>query len=157
MGENDRIGNVNRPEGAAEGAPGGAPGAVAEGAAQPSGFTMIRRGLTRRCPWCGGGDLFPSWFTTRERCPTCGLRLDRGETDFWIGAWMLNLVGVETVFTILLVIGIVILWPDVPWGTVTWAGVIGMIALPLLLFPFSRTLWLAIDMTLHPNGESEVD
>ena len=149
MVENDRIGNENRPTGARRVTP--------DGSVEPSGFRMILRGLRRRCPWCGGGDLFPSWFTTRERCPRCGLRLDRGETDFWIGAWMLNLVGVETVFTALLVIGIVILWPDVPWAAVTWTGVVGMIALPLLLFPFSRTLWLSIDMALHPKGESDFD
>ncbi|HUF11775.1 MAG TPA: DUF983 domain-containing protein [Longimicrobiales bacterium] len=153
MAENERIGNASRPTDAVEGAAGGA----VDEAAEPSGVRMIRRGLARRCPWCGGGNLFPSWFTIRDRCPTCGLRLDRGETDFWIGAWMLNLVGVETAFTALLVTGIVILWPDVPWRAVTWTGVIGMIALPLLLFPISRTLWLAIDMTLHPKGETDFE
>ena len=117
----------------------------------PPHATLLLRGLRRHCPRCGERDVFASWFATRERCPACGLRLDRGETDFWIGAWMLNLVGVELAFTALLVLAVVILWPDVPWTVVTWTGVAGMIALPLLFFPVSRTLWLAIDLALRPD------
>lgn len=111
----------------------------------------IARGLTGRCPRCGGRDLFTSWFAMRDRCPTCALRLDRGEHDFWIGAWMLNLVGVETAFALLLLAGAVAVWPDVSWRALTWIGVAGMVALPLLLFPVSRTLWLAIDLVFQPD------
>jgi hypothetical protein len=93
----------------------------------------------------------------RERCPSCGLRLDRGEADFWIGAWMVNLVGVETVFVVLVGIVVVLLWPDVPWDAVTWIGVAGMVLLPLLLFPVSRTLWLAIDMLFQPHRPGDFD
>lgn len=128
-----------------------APGAASHPPPLPSRGTLLGRGLTRRCPRCGERDVFESWFRSRECCPRCHMRLNRGEHDFWIGAWMLNLVGVETVFALLLVALIVALWPDVPWPAITWAGVIGMIALPLLLFPVSRTLWLAIDMTFQPE------
>ena len=121
----------------------------------PGGATLLRRGLMRRCPMCGGGGLFASWFTMRERCPTCALRLDRGEHDSWSGAWMLNLVGVETVFVLLMALVVLALWPDVPWRAITWLGVIGMLALPLLLYPLSRTLWLAIDLAFQPARESD--
>ena len=117
----------------------------------PTRSTLLARGLLRRCPRCGERDVFESWLRSRKRCPRCGMHLDRGEHDFWIGAWMLNLVGVETVFALLLVVGVVALWPDVPWQAVTWIGVVGMVLLPVLLFPVSRTLWLAIDMTVQPE------
>ena len=123
--------------------------------ATPGGATLLARGLARRCPMCGGRDLFPGWFAMRERCPSCGLRLDRGEHDFWIGAWMLNFVGVETLFVLLVVAGVALVWPDVPWTLVTWLGALGMLALPLLLFPTSRTLWLAIDLSFQPARESD--
>ena len=126
--------------------------AAATGApALPSRAALLGRGLARRCPRCGERDVFESWFRSRERCPSCGQRLDRGEHDFWIGAWMLNLVGVETLFALLLVGVVVALWPDVPWRAITWTGVAGMILLPLLLFPVSRTFWLAIDMAAQPE------
>jgi uncharacterized protein (DUF983 family) len=121
----------------------------------PATGALLARGLVRRCPMCGGGDLFSSWFTMRERCPTCGLRLNRGEHDSWSGAWMLNLVGVETVFVLLMALVVIALWPDVPWRAITWLGVLGMLALPLLLYPISRTLWLAIDLSFQPARESD--
>ena len=93
----------------------------------------------------------------RARCPNCGLRLDRGESDFWIGAWMLNLVGAETVFALLLAAGVVLLWPDVPWTAVTWIGALGMLLIPLALFPVSRTLWLAIDMVFQPHRSGDFE
>ena len=105
--------------------------------ATPGRGRLLSRGIARRCPMCGGGDLFASWFAMRERCPACGLRLDRGEHDSWSGAWMLNLVGVETVFVLLMGMVVLALWPDVPWRAITWLGVIGMLALPLLLYPLS--------------------
>ena len=121
----------------------------------PPRLTMLARGLVQHCPMCGGGGLFPSWFEMRERCPTCGIRLQRGEHDFWSGAWMLNLVGVETVFVLLMAGGVILAWPNVSWKAVMWIGVIGMLALPLLLFPSSRTLWLAIDLGFQPARESD--
>ena len=121
----------------------------------PGRGTLLGRGIARRCPMCGDGDLFASWFAMRERCPSCGLRLDRGEHDSWSGAWMLNLVGVETVFVLLMGVVVLALWPDVPWRAITWLGVIGMLALPLLLYPISRTLWLAIDLSFQPARESD--
>ncbi len=68
---------------------------------------------------------------------------------------MLNLVGVETVFVLIMAALAIALWPDVPWRAITWIGVIGMLALPLLLYPISRTLWLAIDLTFQPPRESD--
>jgi len=117
--------------------------------------TLVGRGLLGRCPVCGGGDLFPSWFEMRDRCPSCRLRLDRAEHDFWTGAWMLNLVGVEAVFVLIMAGVIVALWPNVPWNAVTWVGVLGMLGLPLLLFPVSRTLWLALDLVFQPPRETD--
>ena len=32
---------------------------------------LLRRGLRRRCPLCGGGDVFETFFQVRERCPRC--------------------------------------------------------------------------------------
>lgn len=121
----------------------------------PARTTLLARGFARRCPMCGAHDLFPSWFAMRDRCPGCGLRTDRGEHDFWAGAWMLNLVGAETLFALLLAAGVIVVWPDVPWRVVTWIGVSGMLVLPLLLYPVSRTLWLAIDLSVQPARESD--
>jgi len=48
----------------------------------------------------------------------------------------------------------VITWPGVPWNAV-WAGaVLLMVAAPFLLYPLSRTTWLAFDLLFRPKHES---
>jgi hypothetical protein len=87
----------------------------------------------------------------QERCPTCGLALERGErSDFWLGAYVFNLVFGE-----LLAIGIPIIWmiasaPNQPWTRIEILAVILCVTLPCLFFPFSRTLWLAWDLSFRP-------
>ena len=40
---------------------------------------LLRRALLLKCPHCGGGGIFESFFKLKAHCPTCGLRLERGE------------------------------------------------------------------------------
>jgi len=91
----------------------------------------------------------------RERCPRCALPLERGESqDYWLGGMMFNIVLSELLAV--LVVGFVVLatWPRVPW-TPIWIGAVAlMVAAPFLLFPLSRTVWLAFDLMFRPRHES---
>jgi len=66
-------------------APSDAPGSAApetsaaSAPAEPGTLAASVRGITRRCPRCGSGGLFAGWFTIREACPRCRLRLQREE------------------------------------------------------------------------------
>ena len=62
--------------------------------ARASNLKMLLRALARRCPNCGSRGIFASYTELRESCPTCGLRLHRGEDDYFIGAYLLNLIAV---------------------------------------------------------------
>jgi uncharacterized protein (DUF983 family) len=110
------------------------------------------RAVLLRCPRCGGGSILKSWLKMKERCPTCGLALERGEhSDFWIGAYVFNLAFGE-----LLAIGIPIIWmirsaPNQPWGKIEALAAVLCIVLPIFFFPFSRTLWLAWDLSFRPS------
>jgi len=104
--------------------------------------------MTRRCPWCGGGKLIRHWLSMRDRCPRCGLRLEPEEGAF-LGALALN-YGV----TGAAVIGLLVAWlavtlPDVHVLPLTVAGVVVAVAVPILFFPFSKTIWVAVDLILH--------
>lgn len=114
-------------------------------------LTYCGRALRRRCPNCGAGHLFDGWMRPRERCDRCALRFDRGERDFFYGAFMFNLIAAELAFVVLLVVVIVATWPTVPWTAVTWGSVLMVVAAPLLLYPFSRGLWLAFDLLFRPH------
>ncbi|HJR41607.1 MAG TPA: DUF983 domain-containing protein [Gemmatimonadaceae bacterium] len=110
---------------------------------------LFWRALTLRCPACGAWGLFRSWFRLHERCPRCGLRLERGEHDYFLGSMMFNLVVAELIYVTLVVLFIVWRWPDVPWDFLQYGGVLFMIAAPFLLFPLSKTIWLAFDLMLR--------
>lgn len=110
----------------------------------------IRRGLRRRCPVCGERDIFRTWLETRASCPRCGLRLDRGEADFFLGGFTINFIAAELVLALFLLAAVAATWPDVPWSWLGWIGAPLMVLAPILFFPFSRTLWLAVDLTMRP-------
>lgn len=109
---------------------------------------MLRRAARLRCPRCGGGGLFTRWFGMVPVCPTCRLDFER-EEGYWTGAMMVNLAVTEGVFLVVFVGLVLATAPDVPWRTVLIVVVALNLALPLVFFPFSRTLWLAGDLALR--------
>ena len=120
------------------------------------GLRLYARAARLRCPHCGGGRLLESWFRLRPRCPTCGLRLDRGEEDFFLGAMMFNLVLSEGLLALGLVGLLVATWPDVPWTFLQFGFVALMVLAPFFFFPFSKTIWLASDILMRPVTEEEM-
>ncbi|HEX6809353.1 MAG TPA: DUF983 domain-containing protein [Gemmatimonadaceae bacterium] len=122
----------------------------------PSRATLIGRALVLRCPRCGGRGIRRSWFKFKHACPTCDLAFERGESeDYWLGAYMFNLVAAEFVSVGIAVVVIVALWPVVPWNAVWILAVVLAIVMPLLFFPFSRDLWLSFDLMFRPVGKGE--
>lgn len=84
-----------------------------------------------------------------ESCPRCGLRFEREAEGYWLGAMAINLGVTEAVFGALFVAGMVATWPDVPWGWLTVLAVAVNAIVPLVFYPFSKTLWVAVDALLH--------
>lgn len=110
-----------------------------------------------RCPNCGGGGIFKSWFHLRERCPTCGLPLERQESeDYFLGGMMLNIIVVELAFVFGLILWGVLAWPNIPWDLFQDVGVPFMIIAPILFYPLSKTLWLAFDLVFRPARPEEL-
>ena len=130
---------------------------IAQRAGKRPGFLgLLGRGVLLRCPRCGHGDIRQGWFKLKERCAHCDLALERGESeDYWLGAYAINLVAAELV-ALLMVVGLILATlPAVPWGAVVWLGLAGALLTPILFFPFSRTLWLALDLYAHPLEQGD--
>ena len=123
---------------------------------RPSAAKSILRALLRRCPNCGSPGIFAGYTTLKERCPKCGLRLHRGETDYFIGAYLLNLVAVELLFALVLAVVFITTYPNTPWALLQWGGLVLMIAGAVLCYPFSKALWLAADIIFRPVSEEEL-
>ncbi len=118
--------------------------------------SMIWRALTLRCPHCGGRRVLASWFRLKERCPRCKLHLHREEGDYFLGAYMIMLITMETVFAFGLLIVLMVTWPNPPWEAIQWVGAGVLIAGILIAYPFAKTLWLAIDLMFRPVSATEL-
>jgi hypothetical protein len=66
-----------------------------------------------------------------------------------VGAMIVNIAVTELVFGVVLVGGIVLWWPDVPWVPLTIAAIAINATVPVLFYPWSKTIWMAVDVLLH--------
>lgn len=117
---------------------------------------LFWRAVRLRCPNCGGGPLFSSWFRMAHRCPSCGLPLERGEEGYQVGSYMFNIVAAELVFAGIFLAIIAATWPDPPWTELQVGGVALMIVAPFVFFPFSKTVFLAFDLVFRPARPEEL-
>jgi uncharacterized protein (DUF983 family) len=118
---------------------------------------MLRRGLVKRCPRCGEGHLFRTYWSIRDRCPRCGLRFVR-EEGYFTGVYLLNFTLVLTVL-FAMVMGFAVWRSGNPDGSVVGflvAGVAVAVLVPILGYPFARTTWIALDLIMTPMELEEI-
>jgi uncharacterized protein (DUF983 family) len=120
----------------------------------PTARALVRGG-TKRCAVCGQGHLFRRWFTMIDRCPRCDLRFERMEGQ------MTGNVGVNTIVSfgmlmIVLFVGTFAFWPEPPIVAIVVAAAIVTVVFPVAFHPFSKTIWLAIDLSMRPPEPDEV-
>lgn len=111
---------------------------------------LFSRALLLRCPVCGNGGIFVSWFKIKERCPHCGFVFGRGESGYQLGSMALDLVIPLIIWFVSFFAILYFTWPNPPWALLQWGSVVLMIALPLLLYPVSHTLAIALDVLVRP-------
>ena len=111
---------------------------------------QLWRALKLRCPNCGRGRIFFRWVKSFEHCSKCGFRYDRGEADYYIGAYTLNLIIAELIVVAAIIVAIVYWWPDVPWKALPWALLGPAILGPFVTYPWSKSLWLGLDLIFRP-------
>ena len=107
------------------------------------------------CPICAKGPLFRGYFDNPERCPACGYYFMR-ETGYFLPH-----VAIGYVATVLVALGS---WPVLRYvfrirSPALTLGI--MIAVALLFgiwfIRYSKVIWLAIDLTLHPPGAEDFE
>ena len=91
----------------------------------------------------------------RDDCPRCDLHFERIE-GHWIGA-----IAMNTVLSLLVLLGILVggfaaSYPDSPNIALLWACLAAGAFGPLFFHPFSRTLWLALDLAMRPVVPDEI-
>lgn len=113
---------------------------------------MLWRGLTKRCPFCGGRGIFDSWLHMKAACPSCKHHFNQ-EEGFYIGAYAFNFAITEGLVLLSLIPYVVLssMNPDVERPVLPFviAGVLATIVGPIIFYPISRTLWVALDLTVR--------
>lgn len=115
---------------------------------QPPLSRALLRGLLKRCPYCGEQKIFRRWFTLLPECQRCGVRFER-EEGYWTGAMAVNIGVTELVFLGALVLGLVLTWPRPPVAALLAVTVGLNLLVPVVFYPFSKTIWISIDLVLH--------
>lgn len=111
--------------------------------------TLIGRGLAKRCPVCGRGRVFSSWFQMLDRCSVCGYNFER-EEGYWVGALIVNITFAEAWFAVLFAVVLIATLPDVAWVPLLVVALVTNGLLPVIFYPYSRSLWMAVDLYFHP-------
>lgn len=111
-------------------------------------FQIIARGLTLCCPNCGGRTLFVHWLKMHERCARCGLLFER-EEGFFLGAMVFN-YALTTLIAVVLV-AVLLLSGAISTAIAVIAAIATSLALPLLFYPASKSLWLMTYYLFVPN------
>jgi uncharacterized protein (DUF983 family) len=107
-------------------------------------WEAIRKAL---CPHCFRGHIFRGWIAVHERCPTCGIRLQR-EPGYFVGAMYISYgLSLPPGFLLLFIFWLWLDWPFFQAG-----GTAFLLYVPLVPFlvRFSRVLWLHFDRTVDP-------
>ena len=120
----------------------------------PVARTLLR-GLVRHCPHCGSGHLFERWLSMRERCPRCGMRFERQE-GFMLGSMTINTIVTFLSLAAAVAVAMAVTWPEVPVGPVIGIGAATAIVVPLAFWPFSATIWAAVELAMRPLEPDEL-
>lgn len=110
----------------------------------------LLRGLRRRCPACGRGRIFSSWYTAHSRCPSCKTDFDRLQDHTWAFMYVTT-----AMLTGLMIVGMFLLVPaSLSRGVVLVAGVAVFVIVGTL--PFRKGLALAIEWLIEMRwGEGD--
>ena len=120
-----------------------------------SRLTYLARGAVKQCPRCGSGGVFSRWFSLAEDCPQCGIHFER-DPGYWLGAMIINTAVAMGVFFVIFIGAAWLTWPDVPWTQILIGTMALNLLVPVFFYPWSKTLFIALDLSVRPYSEDEV-
>lgn len=101
---------------------------------EPALMLGLRRGIARKCPACGQGELFAGYLAVQPVCSVCGNDNEQYPSD--------DFAPYVTIFVVLHLLVPILILADRTWDMSVWFE--GAIALPLfliatmLLLPFAK-------------------
>ena len=120
---------------------------------RPTTSHTLRRILRLRCPRCGRGELFRSFFLRAERCGNCAWVFER-EQGYWVGGAEVHMFAS---YGLSVVLFIPLLFVFGPTPLVQVSVIVGHVACSLLLFRYSRAIFVGVDYHLDPGAPESDD
>jgi uncharacterized protein (DUF983 family) len=122
--------------------------------ARVPGWMLLWRALARRCPRCGRGAIFASYFRMNSRCSECGAAfwVDKGE---WLGAFVIDwacATGTAIVVWIVLELAFAKLPQTAEIAIISLCVMVSLFA----TFPWSRSFWTVFLYLTGVMGERPV-
>lgn len=77
------------------------------------------------------------------------------EPGYWVGAVIINTTVIFATFLVVFGGMVAITWPDVPWAAVLVVTALANVVIPVVFYPLSKTVWLAVEMSWHPLEPEE--
>jgi uncharacterized protein (DUF983 family) len=108
-----------------------------------------------RCPHCGVGRVLKWDGGVHMRCSGCNLRFQRGDGHYFFGAMFFGVMLGELLFALTFAAILVSTWPDVPWKLLQWGLPIGVVLAAPLFIPFSKLVFLSVDVFVRPVTTEE--
>ncbi len=84
----------------------------------------------------------------KPTCPKCGLRFQR-EEGFFLGALTMNIAAAMIGAAAVIAIGFSLREPGGSIVPMMVAGLAMTALLPMFIYPFSKTIWLAVDLIMR--------
>lgn len=92
-----------------------------------------------------------------RNCPRCSYLFER-EEGFFLGALVVNIAVTEALIIIFIAVSFGLTLPDPPLTKLAIIGAIGAGVTPLVAYPFTKTIWTAVDIIMrNALGESYRD
>lgn len=91
----------------------------------------------------------------RDSCVQCGLWFER-EPGYWVGAVIVNTTVIFATFIFTFGGMVFMTWPDVAWPAVLVVTAAVNVAVPILFYPISKTIWAALELSWHPLEPDEI-
>jgi hypothetical protein len=102
--------------------------------------------------------VFDGWFTIKDRCPRCAFPLEQRIEGHWLGALGMNTIVSFGILALTMAVGLIATYPDIATGPLVALCVTVAVVVPLVFYPFSKTLWSAIDLAMRPlDPDDDVD
>jgi len=110
---------------------------------------LVLRGVLHACPVCGKRGSIVKWFGITDRCPHCHYGFFRTE-GHQIGYIGLNTVVCFALTFVTVLVGTILMVPNIQSTTLIIAGLIPAGLGPIILLPSCRMAWVALDLLFRP-------